>query len=99
VTSLALIFHEIATNSAKHGALSTAEGRVHVGWEVRDGDLHLRWEERDGPLILAPPQRQGFGSKLVSRSVTGQLQGRIEHDWRREGLVITVTLLVERLSG
>jgi two-component sensor histidine kinase len=98
VTNLALIFHEITTNSAKYGALSAPRGRVHIGWDVRDGDLHLRWEERDGPPILIPPQRQGFGSKLVSRSVTSQLQGRIEHDWRREGLVITVTVPVERLS-
>jgi two-component sensor histidine kinase len=98
VTNLALIFHEITTNSAKYGALSAPRGRVHIGWDVRDGDLHLRWEERDGPPILTPPQRQGFGSKLVSRSVTSQLQGRIEHDWRREGLVITVTVPVERLS-
>jgi two-component sensor histidine kinase len=60
---LALVIHELATNATKHGALSSAEGRVTVAW-VLDNDtpvLRFRWHERGGPLVV-PPERVGFGA-------------------------------------
>jgi two-component sensor histidine kinase len=99
VTSLALILHEIATNAAKYGALSAPDGRIRVDWTIREQhDLYLRWEESDGPVIVEPPRDQGFGSNLVKRSVTGQLQGNIEYDWRPEGLTVHVTVPLECLD-
>jgi PAS domain S-box-containing protein len=98
VTSLALVLHETATNAAKYGALSATEGCIRVDWTLKGQDLHLRWEESDGPAVAEPPMVKGFGSSLVERSVTGQLQGSIEYDWRREGLTLHVTVPLERLD-
>jgi PAS domain S-box-containing protein len=98
VTGLALFLHETTTNAAKYGALSAPDGCVRVNWMVRETDLHLRWEESGGPLVAEPPKERGFGSTLVKRSVTGQLQGTIEYDWRPEGLTVQVTVPLERLN-
>jgi PAS domain S-box-containing protein len=99
VSSVALVFHEMTTNSAKYGALSAANGRIRVEWTVEGADLKLRWEERDGPLIEGEPAAEGFGTKLVKRSITGQLRGVIDHEWRRHGLLARVTIPMERLAS
>ena len=98
VTSLALALHETATNAAKYGALSDANGAIRVEWQTQGDDLHLEWEETGGPAILAPPQARGFGSMLTERSVTDQLGGKIEYDWRRDGLKLRVTIPLARLG-
>ncbi len=64
---LALTLHELGTNSAKYGALSTADGRVTVDWTLKDEQLHLRWIERGGPAVRTPFSR-GFGTKLIEQS-------------------------------
>jgi two-component sensor histidine kinase len=51
-----------------------------------------------GPVIVAPPQAGGFGSVLTERSITGQLGGKIEYDWRRNGLKLRVTVPLDRLG-
>jgi PAS domain S-box-containing protein len=90
-TPLGLVFHELATNAAKYGALSTPDGRVALT-SLRDGDSQvLTWTETGGPAVT-PPLRTGFGSNLTRLSVEGQLGGRLDHDWRPEGLVLTLTL-------
>lgn len=73
-SGMALIFHELATNSFKYGALSAVEGRVAISWEIVDSMLHLQWIERGGPPILSPPSRTGFGSRLMQRTVEGQFK-------------------------
>ena len=98
VTSLALVLHETATNAAKYGALSEPNGAIRIKWEAQDGDLHFEWEETGGPAIVAPPQAGGFGSVLTERSITGQLGGKIEYDWRRNGLKLRVTVPLDRLG-
>ena len=98
VTGLALFLHETTTNAAKYGALSAPNGCIRANWTVKDADLYLRWEESGGPLVAEPPKERGFGSTLVKRSVTGQLQGTIEYDWRPEGLTVQVTVPVESLN-
>ena len=98
VTSLALALHESATNAAKYGALSKPNGAIRIKWEAQGGDFHLEWEETGGPTIIAPPQAGGFGSVLTERSVTGQLGGKIEYDWRRNGLKLSVTVPLDRLG-
>jgi len=63
-STLTLLFHELATNSLKYGALSVPQGRVLVKWNPRGQDVHLDWCECDGPPV-APPSRTGFGSRLL----------------------------------
>ncbi|MGG5886009.1 sensor histidine kinase [Falsiroseomonas sp. HC035] len=89
---LNMLVHELATNAAQHGALSTPGGRVQVGWQVNAGRLRLRWTETGGPEIPAPPTRRGFGTRVLEGTVRGQLGGRLLLDWRRQGLDCTLDL-------
>ena len=93
--TLTLGFHELATNAAKYGALSTPAGRVTVDWQVQsNGDrlLILVWREIGGPPIEAPPKVKGFGSMLIERSLIYDLGGEASLDYRAEGLVVTLKL-------
>ena len=92
-TSLALVIHELATNSLKYGALSSGTGTLDVTTSApTDAQLDLIWMERGGPPVDAPPEAKGFGSKLVHRSVSKQLGGAIEYDWAPDGLIVTLRL-------
>lgn len=88
--TLNLIFHELATNAAKYGALSVPVGQVAIRWSVTgiDGErkVNLEWREKGGPAVL-PPQRRGFGSTLIERSLTYEFDGAAQLDYRPEGLV------------
>lgn len=78
--ALSLALHELATNAAKYGALSSPEGRVEICWDARDDEVDLSWRESGGPLV-APPSRRGFGSRLIehaSRDLAGRF--RLEFD-------------------
>lgn len=86
-TPLALVFHELATNAAKYGALSTDDGRVEVTSRQDNENIVLEWREVGGPLISAPA-KEGFGSKLMHLSATAQLNGRIDRNWSGDGLVV-----------
>jgi two-component sensor histidine kinase len=85
---LAMALHELAANAAKHGALSTPSGRVKISWRIDDkvGGLTLRWEERGGPPVAAPPERRGFGSRLLGSLLERQLGGSLALDWTPTGL-------------
>jgi len=83
--SLALAVHELATNAAKYGALSAAGGRVDVAWEQTAEDRAvLRWTERGGPPVR-PPERRGFGTRLLERGLAGDLGGRPELTFAADG--------------
>ncbi|MEO5586997.1 MAG: HWE histidine kinase domain-containing protein [Novosphingobium sp.] len=99
-TSLALVIHELATNSMKYGALSTPNGTLDVSSSTDPDatDLCITWAERGGPLVEPPQNPHGFGSKLVQRSVTGQLGGSIEYDWSEGGLIVTLYVSRSDLS-
>ena len=71
VQHVALMLHELGTNSAKHGALSTAQGSVTIDWAVEDGLLHLQWVEQGGPAVAAPLAR-GFGTTLIEQSARSE---------------------------
>jgi two-component system CheB/CheR fusion protein len=88
----------LATNAAKHGAFSVPGGRVHISWAVAKDRLVLSWEEKDGPVIAGPPEREGFGSLLARRSVSGGLRGDLNFHWNPTGLVVLVSAEVERLA-
>lgn len=98
VTSLALVLHELATNAAKYGALSTSEGSLEVTWAVADGQVLLTWRETGGPTLDGPPAKKGFGSQLARLGATGQLGGSINHDWQRTGLVISLEIPLQHLT-
>ncbi len=97
VTSLALALHESATNAVKYGALSKPNGAVRIQWKTQGNDFRLEWEETGGPTIVAPPKASGFGGVLTERSVTDQLGGKLEYDWRRSGLKLRLTIPLDRL--
>ena len=97
VTTLALIVYELATNSVKYGSLSAASGSLDVSCSDHNGDVAIVWTERGGPSVSTPVGSGGFGSKLVLRSVTGQLGGTIVFDWRHAGVVVTLRVNKGRL--
>jgi two-component sensor histidine kinase len=98
-TTLALVIHELATNSAKYGALSIASGSLDVSCNAKDDDVVVMWTERGGPPIAAPVKLQGFGSKLVHRSMAAQLGGTIAFDWSEQGVVVTLRMSKDRLAN
>ena len=87
--------HELTTNAAKHGALSTFGGQVEVTWTVeeKDGRPHLffSWIERGGPRVTGPA-RQGFGSRLLQRVLITQLNAEVRMDYDEAGLRFTMTM-------
>ncbi|MBI1405758.1 MAG: PAS domain-containing protein [Caulobacter sp.] len=97
--SLAMVGHELATNAAKCGALSTGDGKVSVTWSLVDGDksgerrLLLTWTERGGPKVT-PPTREGFGSRLIARTAVHDLGGTSEARFEPDGLVQTLDVVL-----
>jgi PAS domain S-box-containing protein len=98
VTTLALAAHELVANAAKYGALSVPAGRVQVQWWTESNELRIRWVEEGGPPVTRP-QFEGFGSSLVGRCITGQLGGRLSRDWRPEGLVVDMSMPLDRMTA
>jgi PAS domain S-box-containing protein len=89
--AVGVTLHELATNAAKYGALSVAEGRVRVEWSrAEDGQLVVRWTEAAGPPAK-PPTRNGFGTRMMQSMIDG-VKGRVQLDWRAEGLACEITL-------
>jgi PAS domain S-box-containing protein len=94
--SLALALHELVTNAAKYGALSSTAGQVHLNWEMNPGVLVLRWTETGGPAAI-PPASPGFGTRIITAGIEGQLGGRAAFDWRPEGLQCVLTVPREEM--
>jgi len=76
-TTLAMVVHELATNSVKHGALSVEAGALDISSNADDQDVYLVWAETGGPIMTQQPEMRGFGSQMVSRSVSSQLVDKI----------------------
>jgi PAS domain S-box-containing protein len=89
--TLALALHELVTNSAKYGALSTLSGRLSLHWAIQGDALELVWEEKDGPLVEKPASR-GFGTRSVIASIESQLGGQADFNWRSEGLICRLSV-------
>jgi PAS domain S-box-containing protein len=88
---LALTLHELATNAAKYGALSSTAGKVRLVWELTPASLVMRWVERGGPPVQ-PVRSEGYGTRVISASVERQLDGCATFDWRPEGLAFTMSI-------
>ncbi|MBB4083995.1 sensor histidine kinase [Brevundimonas lenta] len=97
-TSVALLFHELATNAAKYGALSTEAGFVDLETRKAGDRFILTWREQGGPPVAGVPERTGFGSALATLSVEGQLGGRLERNWDAGGLCVVADLPATALS-
>ncbi|WP_421760533.1 PAS domain-containing protein [Devosia sp.] len=95
-TPLALLFHELATNAAKYGALSRPEGRIEIAASSFGENYSLHWHERGGPAVAEGTQ--GFGSRLIKLSVEGQLRGTLQRNWTPEGLDIDLVVPLDALK-
>jgi two-component sensor histidine kinase len=85
---LGMILHELATNAAKHGALSNERGQVEVSWtkSVRTKQISLTWAEKNGPRPAEPGKTKGFGLTLIERGLAHELKGEASFDFRGGGL-------------
>ena len=89
--AIAVTLHELATNAAKYGALSTPYGQVCLEWShAADGQLRLRWLERNGPAVQEPT-RKGVGGRIIEQMIAQQ-RGKVRFDWRNDGLVCEIIL-------
>ncbi len=101
VLSLGMIFHELATNAAKYGALHTPDGRILIDWglaDQRDRKLKLSWREIGGPKVTAP-ERRGFGSRLIERNIRHDLAGEIDLVYAADGLIAELTVPLDRTAA
>jgi PAS domain S-box-containing protein len=94
--SLSLALHELATNAVKHGALSSAPGRLSIDWNIiKDGTeivLRLQWRERGGPTV-APPSRQGFGTTLLNA-----VFDKLHLEYEPDGLTCSLELRLQNIN-
>lgn len=97
-TTLALVVHELATNSLKYGALSSQEGVLDISCAPHDTEVTVVWTERGGPPVQALTGDGGYGSKLLNRGMTVQLGGSISCDWNPEGVIVTLKMTKDRLA-
>lgn len=98
--SLSLALHELATNAAKYGALSDADGRVDINWQVVVGGEHARfefeWREHGGPVV-ASPTRHGFGSRLIQRVLAADFGADPELRFDADGFVFSLATTTDKL--
>jgi two-component sensor histidine kinase len=94
--NVALVFHELATNAAKHGALGMDGGRVSVSWTQDTDGIIVDWQETGGPAANMP-NKQGFGSTLV-KSTLASLGAEITHHWNADGLRVVITAPLTKLQ-
>lgn len=98
LNGIALIFHELATNAAKYGALKTPQGHIDIDWQEKGGNVLIGWHEQGGPKLADGPDSTGFGTKLLQDTVTRQFGGTITHEWKPEGLALAIALPVSALN-
>lgn len=100
--SLAMALHELATNAAKYGALSTPDGQVEVHWSATNGGkeprLSFEWVETGGPQVKSP-SRHGFGSHLIERAVAYELGAKVNREFRPEGLRCAIEFPLTSKTG
>jgi len=97
ILAASMIFHELATNAVKYGALSASGGTVRVTWNLEEGIggrtyLNCRWLEENGPAVQ-PPKRKGYGSEMIE-GTAAHLGGRVELSYAPEGLSATIRIAV-----
>jgi PAS domain S-box-containing protein len=101
--TLAMVFHELATNAAKYGSLSSNDGEIRITWEEEPTPqgaqiIRLRWQESGGPPVM-PPGRKGFGSRLIECGLAHELDGEAHLNYEPEGVVCQIAMPVPRRAG
>jgi two-component sensor histidine kinase len=98
--SLAMAFHELATNAAKYGGLSAQGGSVEVKWETDQParELRLCWVERGGPTVR-PPKTSGFGRRLLEKGVASDLEGTVQLHFGGDGVTCLITFPLGRQAA
>lgn len=97
--TLAMIVHELATNSMKYGCLSSQTGMLDLSSRSDEDNVVLVWAESGGPKVEGPPEHMGFGTNYVSQTLSRQFQGAFEYGWQPEGLVATLRMKSDLLSA
>ncbi len=91
-TTMSLVFHELATNAMKYGALGRTGGEINISWQLHDDHtLALQWVER-GVVIESMPERRGFGSVIIQRSIPYDLGGEADISYQRDGMSARFTI-------
>jgi two-component sensor histidine kinase len=98
-TALAMVVHELATNSLKYGALSVPTGLLDVSSDSQADEVVITWTEQGGPPANAPTGSTGYGANLVQRTMSGQLGGSIERDWTEQGLIVRLRMRAASLAN
>jgi PAS domain S-box-containing protein len=88
--AVGLALHELATNAAKYGALSTDTGHVDIAWRTDGRTFTMSWTERDGPPVSAP-RRRGFGTTVMDAMVERSLDGKVDLDYPVTGVTWRLT--------
>jgi two-component sensor histidine kinase len=96
VVPLSMVLHELSTNAAKYGAFSVEHGRVSIAWRADGGKVRFTWIETNGPPVEGEI-KEGFGSRLISRVVSHDLDGAASLEFRREGFRCTLTFPLPQL--
>ncbi|WP_334062921.1 MASE1 domain-containing protein [Limimaricola cinnabarinus] len=96
--ALGLALHELATNAAKYGSLSTPRGHVDISWTIGEEGFWMRWRESGGPPVT-PPQRTGFGSRILDDLTASSMSGRVSLDYAADGLVWELRCPASALQG
>lgn len=97
LNGIALVFHELATNAVKYGALGSDSGRVDIQWSADVETVLFIWREAGGPAIIETPPSSGFGSKLLRDTVAGHFHGELLHFWNPDGLTVRIQIPLQRL--
>jgi two-component sensor histidine kinase len=97
-TNLALVLHELATNSVKYGALSVESGTLDISGSLTGDDVQIDWTEHGGPEAVAPKTSDSYGSKLISQTIERQLGGSMQYDWSGTGLIVTILIKAAQLA-
>jgi len=93
---LVMVIHELATNSAKYGALGHPDGHVKLSWVADSQHVRMTWQDYGGPAVTQPATR-GFGTRVIDATARHQLGGTTEWRWEPEGLQVEISLPVSRV--
>ena len=99
--AMAMVLHELVTNAAKYGALSSPAGRISVRWNWAPNDTHptclvMEWRELDGPKVAVPSQR-GYGTNLIRDLIPYEIGGKVDLLFEPEGVRCRIELPLERI--
>jgi two-component sensor histidine kinase len=86
------MFHELATNATKYGALATELGTVRITVSANADTVTLNWREVGGPSVTKPTTPAGFGTQLIEMSAVRQLGGSVNRTWNDDGLIVDLTI-------